>query len=290
MPRYSITHTTSYHFDEPVDGLSILCCLNPLQRNNQQLNYHKVICTPLPKGRKKSTDEFGNVQQQLTFNRPLQKVEITSVMNVEVNELSVDVATNSSDISSNDISDRAPLWSALFGEDDLEIILTEAKNFAPDLFNNLQDPKKSVQLLMNRINEQFTYDTTATEVDTPLTWLFRERTGVCQDFARVMIAVLQANNIEARYVSGYLYGGVESDPNIIRQPASHAWVSVLIPETGWVDIDPTNNQWVDETYITLAWGRDYVDVIPVKGLLNDNRRQRIKVSVTIEKQKEAVSV
>lgn len=275
MPQYAITHHTAYHFDEPLAGIKLLVCLQPLNSPSQTLEFHQVICIPLPILRSEEIDPFGNTQQHLSFRRPLQKIEVTSVSTVRVNGKRGQLES---------IPD-VPCWQALFEQGELALILPKALAFARELFSPEIQLSKSLSQLMAKLHREFHYDEAATSVNTPLSELFRIKRGVCQDFARVMIAVLQASGVDARYVSGYLFCG-PLDNNMARQAASHAWVSVFIPASGWVDVDPTNNKWVDEDYITLAWGRDYVDVVPVKGMLNDNRRQRIKVSVTIEKKQD----
>jgi transglutaminase-like putative cysteine protease len=272
MPHYSITHHTAYHFDEPLAGVKLLVCLQPVDSLFQTLAFHQVICIPLPVERVEEPDPFGNIQQHLSFRRPLQKIEVTSVSTIKVNGTRSQLENNPD----------APKWQTLFAPEELALILLQALAFAPEVFAPDIPLRESLNQLMAKLYREFHYDETATTVTTPLSELFSIKRGVCQDFARVMIAVLQARGIDARYVSGYLFCGPLLN-NRVHQAASHAWVSVFMPGSGWVDVDPTNNKWVDEAYITLAWGRDYVDVVPVKGMLNENRRQRIKVSVTIEK-------
>ena len=275
MSHYSITHHTAYHFDEPLAGVKLLVCLQPLESLFQTVEFHQVVCIPLPKERVEEPDPFGNIQQHLSFHRPLQKIEVTSVSTVKVNGIR----------SHLDNSPDVPQWQALFEKEELALILPKALAFANELFGPDIPLSESISELMAKLYREFHYDESATTVTTPLSELFSIKRGVCQDFSRVMIAVLQARKIDARYVSGYLFCGPLVN-NMVHQAASHAWVSVFIPGRGWLDVDPTNNKWVDEDYITLAWGRDYVDVVPVKGMLNENRRQRIKVSVTIEKKQD----
>ncbi|MFT6898019.1 MAG: transglutaminase-like putative cysteine protease [Paraglaciecola sp.] len=275
MPQYAITHHTAYHFDEPLAGVNLLACLQPVNSASQILEFHKVICIPIPIKRSQKKDAFGNTQEQLSFQRTLQKVEVTSVSTVIVKGKRSQLHN----------SGGAPSWRELFEPGELEVILTQALAYCEALFSASMPLPERLSQLMAKLYREFVYDVTATTVATPISDLLRFKRGVCQDFARVMIAVLQANGIDARYVSGYLFCG-PLENNTTRQAASHAWVSVFMPDEGWVDLDPTNNKWVDEDYITLAWGRDYVDVVPVKGMLNEDRQQRIKVLVTIEKQQD----
>lgn len=123
-----------------------------------------------------------------------------------------------------------------------------------------------------------------TTVSTPLTDVLENRRGVCQDFAQLAIGCLRSLGLAARYVSGY----IETVPPPGQQrlqgaDASHAWVAVWIPGAGWVDFDPTNDQMPWDRHITLGWGRDYSDVIPLKGVIFSSGRHELKVSVDVER-------
>lgn len=118
-----------------------------------------------------------------------------------------------------------------------------------------------VQALMEKIFREFTFDAEATQVATPLVEVLERRRGVCQDFAHLMLACLRSRGLAARYISGYLL--TQPPPGqarLIGADASHAWVSVYCPVSGWVDFDPTNNVQPALEHITLAWGRDFSDV------------------------------
>ena len=116
--------------------------------------------------------------------------------------------------------------------------------------------------LMRRIFTEFTYDKSASTVDTSVAQVLASRKGVCQDFSHLAIACLRSLGLAARYVSGYLETQPPpGTPKMVGADASHAWVSVFVPEVGWIDFDPTNNMLVGESHITLAWGRDYSDVL-----------------------------
>ena len=135
---------------------------------------------------------------------------------------------------------------------------------------------------MGRINRDFTYDKTASNVDTTVEQLLAGRRGVCQDFAHLAISCLRSLGLAARYVSGYLETlPPPGKPKMIGSDASHAWVSVYIPDHGWLDFDPTNNLLAAESHVTLAWGRDYGDVAPVKGVVMGGGRHRLAVKVDV---------
>ena len=134
-----------------------------------------------------------------------------------------------------------------------------------------------------RIYTDFKFDAKATNVRTPTEEVFRKRRGVCQDFAHLQIACLRSLNLAARYVSGYLRTyPPPGRPRLVGADASHAWVSVYCPGSGWLDLDPTNNLVVSHSHVTLAWGRDYGDVSPLRGLILGGRDHTLKVGVDME--------
>jgi transglutaminase-like putative cysteine protease len=143
---------------------------------------------------------------------------------------------------------------------------------------------EAVADLTARIHAEFTYDRGATTVATPLAQVFSSRRGVCQDFARLEVACLRSLGLAARYVSGYL----ETTPpagvsRLIGADASHAWLAVHAPGLGWVDVDPTNNLFPSDRHITLAWGRDYSDVSPIRGVILGGGEHSLRVSVDVSR-------
>ena len=138
--------------------------------------------------------------------------------------------------------------------------------------------------LARRIHKDFTFDRTATSVSTPLRQVLKERRGVCQDFAHLMIGCLRSIGLAARYVSGYiLTAPPPGRPRLVGADASHAWASVYCGErAGWVDIDPTNNCFVGDAHVTLGWGRDFGDVTPMRGVILGGGTQSLAVRVTVK--------
>ena len=137
--------------------------------------------------------------------------------------------------------------------------------------------------LIARIFTDFTYDKGATTVDTSVDQVLASRKGVCQDFAHLAIGCLRSLGLAARYVSGYLETKPpQGKPKLIGADASHAWLSLFIPDTGWVDLDPTNNLMPGESYTTVSWGRDYGDVTPVKGVVMGGGAHTLSVKVDVK--------
>ncbi|MGA9565233.1 MAG: transglutaminase family protein [Candidatus Korobacteraceae bacterium] len=137
--------------------------------------------------------------------------------------------------------------------------------------------------LTARIHKDFQFDSRVTTVRTTTEEVFRKRRGVCQDFAHLQIACLRSLNLAARYVSGYLRTyPPPGQPRLVGADASHAWVSAYSPEVGWIDIDPTNNLVPSDGHVTLAWGRDYSDVSPLRGLILGGGAHVLRVAVDME--------
>ena len=135
---------------------------------------------------------------------------------------------------------------------------------------------------MHEIHDEFTFDPAATSVATPVTEVLAQRRGVCQDFAHLFIAALRSLGLPARYVSGYLLTDAPpGQPRLVGADASHAWVAVWCPVHGWVDLDPTNDVLPSMRHITLAWGRDYGDVSPLRGVVLGGQEHRLKVEVSV---------
>jgi transglutaminase-like putative cysteine protease len=156
--------------------------------------------------------------------------------------------------------------------------------FAYLSFTSARPLLEAVMDLTTRIYQEFSYDPNFTTIATPLSEVLEHRRGVCQDFAHLAIACVRTVGLPARYVSGYL----ETLPppgqtKLHGVDASHAWFSVYVPTLGWIDFDPTNNQMLTEQYITTAWGRDYEDVTPLKGIIFGGGEHQLEVSVDVER-------
>ena len=136
--------------------------------------------------------------------------------------------------------------------------------------------------LMHRIHHEFRFDPGATTIKTPVTRVLAERHGVCQDFAHLMIGCVRALGLPARYVSGYLLTDPPpGQPRLVGADASHAWLAVRDPHLGWIDLDPTNDVLPDRRHVTVAWGRDYGDVSPLRGVVLGGQHQTLKVGVSV---------
>jgi hypothetical protein len=152
------------------------------------------------------------------------------------------------------------------------------KNIVEDLRPNWDAPAMFIQRCSEHIFEQFEYKKGITNIDTTVDEILTHKKGVCQDFAHVLLEMLRSVNIPARYVSGYI---CPNSDGVRGAGATHAWVEVWLPSTGWVGIDPTNNTWVTDLHVRLAVGRHFVDCSPVKGTFNGPANQELSVFVSV---------
>jgi transglutaminase-like putative cysteine protease len=141
---------------------------------------------------------------------------------------------------------------------------------------------EAVRDLVTRIHQDFIYDATATEVSTPVATVLSARRGVCQDFAHVAIGCLRALGLAGRYVSGYLLTRPPPGrPRLVGADASHAWMATWVPRLGWVDFDPTNDLIAGQDHVTIAHGRDFSDVTPIRGIILGGGAHQLAVSVDV---------
>jgi len=155
---------------------------------------------------------------------------------------------------------------------------------ALDATDGQTDAWQSAQAIMTFIFREFRYQSASTNVHTHMRDVLLARTGVCQDFAHVMLGLCRALKIPARYVSGYLYNGPADQ--LKGAQASHAWVEVYMPGTGWCGLDPTNNRLADGHYVKVAVGRDYADVSPIKGTYRGTSKRHLSVEVLVTRLEE----
>ncbi|MES2102088.1 MAG: transglutaminase family protein, partial [Pseudomonadota bacterium] len=157
-----------------------------------------------------------------------------------------------------------------------------ARQYASTSFDRGRPWLAAVTELMRRIHDDFEFEPGATTVSTSVDEVLYQKRGVCQDFAHLMLACLRGHGLPARYVSGYLLTDPPPGmPRLMGADASHAWVAAWSPQHGWVEFDPTNNQLADQRYITLTWGADFADVVPLRGVIFGGGDQRMDVEVSV---------
>ena len=290
--RYHVLHETRYDYGSPVSLSQQQLHLSPRVLAWQQVEEQCVEIDPAPSWRRDGLDAFGNPVSWLAFHAPHDSLLIRSVMTIAVEPHLPGDLKNSPpweavrDRLAYDATDPQPadLDATRFLFESPHVrIKHELADYAADCFPPGKPLLLCVQALMAKIFTEFTFDPEATTVSTPVLEVLENKRGVCQDFAHLMIACLRAMGLAARYVSGYLLTRPPpGKPRLIGADASHAWVSVYVPGTGWIDYDPTNACYVAAGHIVAARGRDYADVSPVKGLFNGGGQHTLTTGVTVE--------
>ena len=293
--RYLVTHATTYSYDDDVTDSLGVAHLVPRKLPAQQVTSADVEVTPAPVDLSHDTDCYGNTATYFQVTIGHQKLVVAGRSEVEVSMPSYDEAGLAAPWEqARPLLDpaRPGAWLATdFALPSKAVEQTEdSARYGAESLQPGRPIGEAVTDLMHRIHADFTYDAKATTVTSTVAETFRKRAGVCQDFAHLTIACLRSHGLAARYVSGYL--ATQPPPGrerIVGADASHAWVAVWVPGTSpgqrtgeWLAVDPTNDQWANDRYVTVAWGRDYGDVPPVKGVIfTEATKSSLKVSVDV---------
>jgi transglutaminase-like putative cysteine protease len=285
-----VVHRTSYRYRSPVSLGYSIARLTPRTYPGQVCHTTETTIDPTPDDRSDRTDTFGNEVTWFSIERPHDHLEVIATSEVTVEGEPAQLLMASSqrwdevrDAIRHGLAPEVLEARAYTLPSPLVPVLAGLDRFAAESFVPDRPLVETVVDLMSRIHREFTYDPGFTTVATPLADVLEHRRGVCQDFAHLAIAALRSQGLAARYVSGYL----ETRPPPGRErlqgaDASHAWFSVFVPEVGWIDLDPTNDQAVGERHITVGWGRDYRDVAPLTGVLyGSGAGQELDVGVDV---------
>jgi len=304
--KYRITHTTLYHYSQPVGLCQNEARLQPRIFWRQQCHHSSFDITPAPMDFSERLDFFGNRVTYFAIQQPHTQLTVTAISEVTIfpRQNNLDLFNQMTWEQVRGLLQETPGQSQSqqgqiqMQNQDQTLEILDARQYVldspmvtvtPELADYARNsflPNRAlvdvVHDLMQRIYKDFTYDPAFTTIATPLSEVLNFRRGVCQDFAHLAIACLRAYGIAARYISGY----VETLPEpgkqrLVGADASHAWFSVYIPGTGWLDFDPTNNTVPLDQHITLAWGRDYADVTPLKGIAFGGGQHTLSVSVDV---------
>ena len=287
--RYRVTHRTAYVYESEVTASYGQLHLLPRDLPGQRAVHSEISVTPRPEACRERRDFFGNRVGYFEIHEPHLALTVTATSTVEVDDRSAGLSLFGARPWEEA---RDAVRSGRSGPDDptqfvLDSPLVEAgdtyREYARSAFTHGRPLLEAIAALASQIHADFEYKPGSTSVSTPLQEAFAARAGVCQDFSHLGIACLRSLGLPARYVSGYL----ETDPAPGRPKlqgvdGSHAWVSVLVPEVGWVDVDPTNDQFVNGRYVVTAFGRDYGDVPPLGGVIyTEGRTKSLKVIVDV---------
>jgi len=285
MIRYALTHHSRYDYSSPAHHARHLLHLLPRSHGRQQVVMALLELTPAPDQRIEEQDYFGNALTSIACSAAHDFFETKLDAQILIEPWPIPLAE--AERAQAQALTLADLRTAALNNPPLiEFLQATALTCADAALTALAEatlantatPVSALLALMQRIHADFTYEQGVTTITTTAASALARRAGVCQDYAHVMIAALRAGGIPARYVSGYLRSAPDQTPNQTNDRSladdhrgaeqTHAWVSAWLgPDLGWRDVDPTNNLVVDTDHIILAYGRDYADVSPVRGVL-----------------------
>ena len=290
--RYRVSHRTTYEYSSPMtDGYTVAYVL-PRPTPQQMVERVTVDVDPEPDERDEHIDAFGNRVLQLGVHHQHRSLSVHAMSDVVVEPMTID--------------DNGPPWESVVaavtacrgGEalavrpfaGGIPMVTTDEdreslRSLVAVAFTPGRPIVDAARAFCHEIFSTFEYDPAFTDVSTPLSAVLAARRGVCQDFAHLAVSGLRVLGLAARYVSGY----IETTPppgtaRLIGADASHAWCSLWVPDIGWVDFDPTNDRLPTHRHITVAWGRDYGDVPPVRGVVIGRQAvQTLTVSVDVSR-------
>jgi len=291
--RYIVHHETEYRYDSVVSVSHQALHLTPQALPHQRCHSHRLRVEPAPTHQVDEFDGFGNPLTRLEIDTPHRELLVAAEMDIEVETRETEPDLDDSPPWEDAVAALAyrgghvPTAAVLdanryrfespYVRWDGDVKLFARADFAPGT-----PLLQGCALLMRRIHREFRFDANATQVATPVAEVLENRHGVCQDFAHLMIACLRSLGLAARYVSGYLLTTPPAgQPRLVGADASHAWVSVHCPRHGWIDFDPTNDMRPGSGHITLAWGRDFGDVSPLRGIILGGGAHELDVRVTV---------
>ncbi|HWI11765.1 MAG TPA: transglutaminase family protein [Burkholderiaceae bacterium] len=316
--RYTVQHETRYAYTAPVSQSWQLARLTPRLLPWQRLLAYSLEIEPRADERRDEVDSFGNMVTHFGLHGAHRMLRVRMECVVEVTErpaidtaaapiaqqqtqLQGEAAEPTQTQTQTQAVAAAPLaWEAVreairrepqqdelvpasMSEPTPLVPLSEgARQYAAASFARGRPWLEALTELMGRIHDDFEFEPGATTVATSVDEVLYQKRGVCQDFAHLMLACLRGHGLPARYVSGYLL--TDPPPGMARlmgADASHAWVAAYSPQHGWVEFDPTNNQLADQRYITLTWGADFADVVPLRGVILGGGEQRMEVEVSV---------
>jgi transglutaminase-like putative cysteine protease len=287
---YRVVHRTRYEYESEVSASYGETHLHPREAQSQRTYQATLSVDPFPEHYRERRDFFGNRAAHFTVLEPHTVLTVTATSMVDVRDRR-DLLPAIGGLAWEHARDAVAEGRSEDTVDARQFVLASpvvgrssgaaeyvGRSFAPrrPLIEALDD-------LCARLHAEFEFAPGVTTVSTPIDEVLARRAGVCQDFAHLTLSGLRSLGLAARYVSGYL----ETDPppgqdRLVGADVSHAWVSVFAPGAGWIDLDPTNSQWVGTRYVTVAWGRDYADVPPLKGVIfTESEGQNLEVTVDV---------
>lgn len=285
--KYKISHETEYNYSIPVTISQHLIHLEPRQTERQKWLSHNIEISPKPAYKVSRADIYGNKLMAFSIEDEHKFFKVTASGIAEVFSKEYPKTTQSWE-------NVRELLTNPSKEDDIKATMfkfasplvtydSAIQNYAKQSFTKNRDLISVLYELNHRIFEDFKYSPGSTRIGTLPSEILRERKGVCQDFAHFMIACIRSMGLSSGYISGYLHTRKTTEqPQLIGADATHAWVDVYIPETGYLEFDPTNDCIGGEEHIVVGKGRDFGDVSPLKGVITGGGPHTLKVAVNVE--------
>ncbi len=288
MARYDLRHKTTYRYAYPVTVSHHSARLKPLTEEGQICESFSLAIIPSSVDLIERLDFFGNTMQMFSVQEAHDSLIVESTSQVYVTRKPCDLAQFDTpcgairiamtDYGRADLVDSKQFLYATETTPDTP----EVEAFGQRFVNSARPLGAALSDMLDAFATEFKFDAKATEISTAVNTVLKERRGVCQDFAHLMIASLRACGLAARYVSGYiLTEPPEGQERLEGADASHAWLSVFMPGHGWIDLDPTNRIVCGDQHVKVAYGRDYFDVSMLKGAVTGGGEQTLTVEVTV---------
>lgn len=299
----TVTHDTTYRYTPLVEIAQHIAHLKPHDSATQRVHHSTLTVSPEPDWKHEYQDVFGNVRSFFSIQHRHDALHVSANSLIETRALEFDRRTASESATWEAVREHFRYHSSASWDPATEYTFAspyivrhaEFTEFVRPVFTPNRPLLEAAISLMERIHHDLKYVSQSTDINTPAHVALARREGVCQDFAHIFLSCVRSLGLAARYVSGYLLTEPPpGQPRLIGNDASHAWVSLYMPDLKsangslrgqWIDLDPTNNRWglgsPGEDYITLALGRDYADVSPVRGVIRGGAQHVLDVGVTV---------
>lgn len=301
-----VVHETHYTYSPAVKTAQHMAHLRPLDTPCQQVLSHHLHISPASDRRCEAQDVYGNTRAFFSLQNAHDNLTVVADSVVSTRPPLAWLHPEDLDQTWEAVRERMRYRAGAPYDPAAEFVFASPHaprheafaDYALATFTPGRPWVEAATALMGRIHDEFTYDGHSTEVNTPALQALTQKRGVCQDFAHILVACCRALGLPARYVSGYmLTQPPPGQPRLVGADASHAWASVYLPRAlplnnasphervapagHWIDLDPTNNRTPGEDYVTVARGRDYADVSPVRGVIHGGAHHVLRVSVTV---------
>jgi transglutaminase-like putative cysteine protease len=291
---YEIYHETKFDYAGLVTFSHNMARLKPKNSITQKLLEYSLAITPTPYETNEFIDYFENTNNYMLIREAHKTLKVVATSKVERVEEEINKqleALKSITLSFKELKQRLSSYHEsdvlakyfLFETQSIPTASEEIKQYALESFKEDRNIIEAATEFTSRIFNDFKFVSGFSDITTPIETIFKEKKGVCQDFAQFAISALRSIGIPTRYVSGYIQTlPPKGKEKLFGADASHAWFSIYIPDFGWVDFDPTNDKIPDIQYIILGYGRDYLDISPLKGVVQSSGNSYLSVKVNVE--------